>query len=285
MAIKYDYDAFSLPFDGMKIPEWVNSAEAPVDAMGIYNKEVSRQQQQKAEDIQQLVQSLQMNKALQAMDKQDRVEKGMSQVGEWLKANPNAPMKDLYGNAVTNLLGNGSFAEALQFEQARRQLLQDEVRQTKEEKAAQLREFSSLAGLARLNPQAAQAALQAGVFENLGGFGEAAIKNPSMMVPLRKGKEGKGAKEKMPSFVMMVDPKTGEVKQLDRNNPEHVREAKEGGYLPTTDIQEMTYQLEGMKPKKKPQAEVPKLPVQPTGSQSKIPKAPKVGERRTVYID
>lgn len=88
------YDAYSLPTD-LKIPEWVLKYEAPIQAVSMYEQAQDKDRQRQAQDLQSLLGTINLQKAMDAMDtgaKRKQTVKGLS---DYLASNPKASSSDL----------------------------------------------------------------------------------------------------------------------------------------------------------------------------------------------
>ena len=109
-GIEYDYDPFSLPIQGMKVPEWVQTNELPFDAFAIADKVKQQQAQQQAADMQAMANTMKILDALKAQQQ----ENAMAQIA---RDNANLPFDQLAGKMVEGSLARGDVGNALKWAQ------------------------------------------------------------------------------------------------------------------------------------------------------------------------
>lgn len=132
-GIEYDYDPFSLPIQGMKVPEWVQTNELPFDAFAIADKVKQQQAQQQAADMQAMANTMKIMDALKAQQQ----ENAMAQIA---RDNANLPFDQLAGKMVEGSLASGDVGNALKWAQMTYSREKDEAGRAQKEKDRQLRE-------------------------------------------------------------------------------------------------------------------------------------------------
>lgn len=104
----YGYDPFSLPVDGMKIPEWLMSSEPPVDTFAIADKARAAKQQEKLNELNAMAGAMKIAQALREQDTNDRI-------AEVAKQNVGLPLNDFAKKAMEVSMQSGSPEDALKW--------------------------------------------------------------------------------------------------------------------------------------------------------------------------
>lgn len=208
-GIEYDYDPFSLPIQGMKVPEWVQTNELPFDAFAIADKVKQQQAQQQAADMQAMANTMKILDALKAQQQ----ENAMAQIA---RDNANLPFDQLAGKMVEGSLASGDVGNALKWAQMTYSREKDEAGRAQKEKDRQLREDYNWAK-----------------FDNASKLMDARIQNMQTLAALQAAnsqlsREKWDTQKNSAKNWEIYQGQDGQDISLDANDPETVRKLKTG---------------------------------------------------------
>ena len=208
-GIEYDYDPFSLPIQGMKVPEWVQTNELPFDAFAIADKVKQQQAQQQAADMQAMANTMKILDALKAQQQ----ENAMAQIA---RDNANLPFDQLAGKMVEGSLASGDVGNALKWAQMTYNREKDEAGRAQKEKDRQLREDYNWAK-----------------FDNASKLMDARIQNMQTLAALQAAnsqlsREKWDTQKNSAKNWEIYQGQDGQDISLDANDPETVRKLKTG---------------------------------------------------------
>ena len=132
-GIDYGYDPFSLPIQGMKVPDWVQTNELPFDAFAIADKVKQQELQQQSADMQAMANTMKIMDALKAQQQENSL-------AQLARDNANLPFNELAGKMVEGSLASGDVGNALKWAQMTYSREKDEAARAQKEKDRQLRE-------------------------------------------------------------------------------------------------------------------------------------------------
>lgn len=164
-GINYDYDPFSLPVQGMKVPEWVMSSEAPVDAFAIADNVKKQQMLEKANELN----NMQTQMKLLDMLKAQQAQNALSQIAQ---ENQGLAFPELSKKMMEASLASGDVDSALKFGNilmnTQKNADSQEQKERDRELRRQLAEQENAINMSRLaNSQAALEARIANMNDNL----------------------------------------------------------------------------------------------------------------------